>query len=115
MRCIRMQLGEPDASGRPRPVPQPGSEFEIEANGIIAAISQEPEFKGFDNSIPARTGSRLTVSGRTPVEGVFAGGDDVELGLVTIAIAQGRFAAEAIDARFRGSQAGKAHDAAADG
>ena len=31
MRCIRMQLGEPDSSGRPRPVPQPGSEFEIEA------------------------------------------------------------------------------------
>ena len=38
----------------------------------------------------------------TPVDGVYAGGDDTDLGLVTIAIAQGRFAAEAIDARLRG-------------
>ncbi|HXH49013.1 MAG TPA: FAD-dependent oxidoreductase, partial [Terriglobia bacterium] len=42
MRCIRMELGEPDTSGRRRPVPQLGSEFDLEATAIIAAISQEP-------------------------------------------------------------------------
>jgi NADPH-dependent glutamate synthase beta subunit-like oxidoreductase/Pyruvate/2-oxoacid:ferredoxin oxidoreductase delta subunit len=103
MRCIRMQLGEPDASGRPRPVPQPGSEFELEASAIIAAISQEPDFQGFDNLHSGKDWIKTADFGVTPVDGVYAGGDDTELGLVTIAIAQGRFAAEAIDARFRGT------------
>ncbi|MFB3826898.1 MAG: FAD-dependent oxidoreductase [Bryobacteraceae bacterium] len=92
IRAIRMQLGEPDASGRPRPVPQPGSEFELAATAVIAAISQEPE----DGWLKADD------FGRTEEDGIFAGGDDVGLGLVSIAIGQGRFAAEAIDARFRG-------------
>ena len=48
LRCVRMDLGEPDASGRPRPVPRPGSEFDIEATTIIAAISQEPKLDGLD-------------------------------------------------------------------
>ncbi|MGA2989919.1 MAG: NAD(P)-binding protein [Candidatus Korobacteraceae bacterium] len=107
MRCIRMQLGEPDSSGRPRPVPQPGSEFEIEATSIIPAISQEPEFKGFENLHSGKDWIKADGFGGTAVEGVFAGGDDLELGLVTIAIAQGRYAAEAIDARFRGTKAEK--------
>ena len=102
MRCIRMTLGEPDASGRRRPVPEPGSEFEVEATTIIAAIRQEPELAGLDG-VPARKG--LVVAdewGSTGLDGIYAGGDDVALGLVTIAIAQGRFAAEAIDGRLRG-------------
>jgi NADPH-dependent glutamate synthase beta subunit-like oxidoreductase/Pyruvate/2-oxoacid:ferredoxin oxidoreductase delta subunit len=107
MRCIRMQLGEPDASGRPRPVPQPGSEFEMEASSVIAAISQEPEFKGFENLHSGKDWVKADGFGVTPVDGVFAGGDDVELGLVTIAISQGRYAADAIDARFRGLKAEK--------
>jgi NADPH-dependent glutamate synthase beta subunit-like oxidoreductase len=102
MRAIRMQLGEPDKSGRPRPVPQPGSEYEIEASCIIAAISQEPDFQGFDSLHSGKDWIKADDFGATPVEGIYAGGDDTELGLVTIAIAQGRFAAEAIDARFRG-------------
>ncbi len=103
LRSIRMQLGEPDSSGRPRPVPQPGSEFDLQATSIIAAISQEPDFQGFDNLHSGKDWIKADNFGVTPVEGVYAGGDDVELGLVTIAIAQGRFAAEAIDARFRGT------------
>ncbi len=102
MRSIRMQLGEPDASGRPRPVPQPGSEFEMEASCVIAAISQEPDFQGFDNLHSGKDWIKTGDFGATPLDGIYAGGDDIELGLVTIAIAQGRFAAEAIDARFRG-------------
>lgn len=107
MRCIRMQLGAPDSSGRPRPVPQPGSEFDVEATSVIAAISQEPDFQGFDSLHSGKDWIKTGDLGATPVEGVFAGGDDLELGLVTIAISQGRFAAEAIDARFRGTKAEK--------
>jgi len=102
MRAIRMQLGEPDKSGRPRPVPQPGSEYEMEASCVIAAISQEPDFQGFDSLHSGKEWIKTGDFGATPVEGIYAGGDDTELGLVTIAIAQGRFAAEAIDARFQG-------------
>jgi len=101
MRCIRMQLGEPDSSGRPRPVPQPGSEFVVAASSVIAAISQEPEFQGFENLRSGKDWIKTDDWGVTSSEGVYAGGDDTNLGLVTIAIAQGRYAAEAIDARFR--------------
>ncbi len=80
MRCIRMELGEPDASGRPRPVPKPGSEFDLEATAIIAAISQEPDFDGFAACTRARTGSRPTTGEPPRSSGVYAGGDDVELG-----------------------------------
>ena len=72
------------------------------ATTIIAAISQEPTSSGFDDLHSGEDWIKTDDCGATPVEGVFAGGDDVELGLVTIAIAQGRFAAEAIDAWFRG-------------
>jgi len=102
LRCIRMELGAPDASGRPRPVAVAGSEFDLEATTIIAAISQQPQLDGLDvvhggeKWIPVQDAA---VSG---AEGVFAGGDGVELGLVTIAISQGRFAAEAIDAWIQG-------------
>jgi NADPH-dependent glutamate synthase beta subunit-like oxidoreductase/Pyruvate/2-oxoacid:ferredoxin oxidoreductase delta subunit len=104
MRCIRMELGEPDASGRPRPVPKPGSEFDLEATAIIAAISQEPSFDGFSDLHEGRDWIKIDGWGATKIEGVYAGGDNVELGLVTIAISQGRFAAEAIDACFRGAK-----------
>ena len=101
VRSIRMDLGAPDSSGRPRPVPRPGSEFEVEATTIIAAISQEPRSDGLNlgSNGPWVPAEGAQVPG---LVGVFAGGDGVELGLVTIAIAQGRFAAEAIDAWIRG-------------
>lgn len=102
IRCIRMELGEPDASGRRRPIPKPGSEFDLEATAIIAAISQEPEFAGFNGLHEGKDWIKADDWGTTNIEGIYAGGDDIELGLVTIAISQGRFAAEAIDARLRG-------------
>ncbi len=101
-RCIRMELGAPDASGRPRPVPKPGTEFDVEATAIIAAVSQEPEFEGFSSLREKPDWIKADSWGATRVDGIFAGGDDIELGLVTTAISQGRFAAEAIDAHFRG-------------
>lgn len=112
MRCIRMDLGAPDASGRPRPVPRAGSEFDLDASTIIAAISQEPRIDGLD--IVRHKGPWIPAEGaQVPgMEGVFTGGDDVELGLVTIAISQGRYAAEAIDAWIQGKTLERAAPAA---
>jgi NADPH-dependent glutamate synthase beta subunit-like oxidoreductase/Pyruvate/2-oxoacid:ferredoxin oxidoreductase delta subunit len=102
VRCVRMILGEPDASGRPRPVPQPGSEFDMPATAIVAAVSQAPDFGPLPELQAGQDWVKADQWGGTPLPGVFSGGDDVGLGLVSIAIGQGRFAAEAIDARLRG-------------
>lgn len=102
MKCIRMELGAPDASGRPRPIPVVGSEFNVEASAVIAAIGQEPYFGDFDGLRRGDDWIGINDWGATSSDGFYAGGDDVKLGLVSIAIAQGRFAAEAIDARLRG-------------
>jgi NADPH-dependent glutamate synthase beta subunit-like oxidoreductase len=103
LRSIRMELGEPDKSGRPRPIPKPGTEFDLPATAVIAAISQEPDFSPLPHLHEGKDGIRADEWGATKTDGVFAGGDDLALGLVTVAIAQGRFAAEAIDAYFRGT------------
>jgi NADPH-dependent glutamate synthase beta subunit-like oxidoreductase len=101
VRAIRMKLGEPDSSGRPRPVPQPGSEFELQASCVIAAISQAPDFQGLE-ALPNGNGwIKVDDWGRTAFDGIFAGGDGAGLGIATVAIAQGRLAAEAIDAHFQ--------------
>jgi len=102
MKCIRMELGEPDSSGRRRPVPKEGSEFDIECTCIIPAISQEPDFEGFGELHEGRDWVKVDEWGRTNVEKVYSGGDDINLGLVTDAVGQGRHAAETIDADLRG-------------
>ncbi len=61
------RLGEHDASGRPRPVPQPGSEFVIQATAIIVAISQEPDFAGLEDIRAGNDGSGSMI-GETPDE-----------------------------------------------
>jgi NADPH-dependent glutamate synthase beta subunit-like oxidoreductase/Pyruvate/2-oxoacid:ferredoxin oxidoreductase delta subunit len=103
MRCIRMDLGEPDKSGRPRPVPRQGSEFDLPATAIIAAISQEPDFTPVAQLHSGKDWIKADEWGATSMPAIYAGGDDVALGLVSIAIGQGRFAAEAIDAHLRGT------------
>ncbi|MBI4571981.1 MAG: FAD-dependent oxidoreductase [candidate division NC10 bacterium] len=100
--CLRMELGEPDKSGRRRPVPIPGSEFFVGASTIIAAISQEPEFAGLESFRGERGGVPVDERGETAVAGTFAGGDVLELGIATTAIFHGRRAAETIHARLRG-------------
>jgi NADPH-dependent glutamate synthase beta subunit-like oxidoreductase/Pyruvate/2-oxoacid:ferredoxin oxidoreductase delta subunit len=102
MKCQRMELGEHDSSGRRMPVPIPGSETTFEATTVIAAISQEPEFVGFDNLREGKDWIKVDENGKTKVNKTFAGGDNIELGLVTIAIYQGRKAAETIHSQFRG-------------
>ena len=80
MRCIRMALGEPDSSGRRRPVPVPGSEFDLEADQVVAAIGQQPDFSALEkvtglDYTPRGTLKADPVSYATSREGVFAGGD----------------------------------------
>ena len=104
--CIRMELGEPDASGRRRPVPIKGSEFTTDFDSVIAAIGQTPEipdgFKlklGRGNTIQASSDTLAT-----SLKGVWAGGDAVSGPASVIeAIAAGRKAAAAIDKYLGGS------------
>jgi Pyruvate/2-oxoacid:ferredoxin oxidoreductase delta subunit len=78
------------------------------ATAIIAAIGREPSFEGFGELREGKSWLKVDEWGSTGRDETYAGGDAVELGLVTIAISQGRFAAEAIDARLRGKTLDKA-------
>jgi formate dehydrogenase beta subunit len=105
LECIRMELGEPDASGRRRPVPVTGSEFVIELDTLIAAIGQRTEVPEGIN-VELGRGNVLKVDGnmQTSREGVFSGGDCVSGPATFIAaIAAGRKAAEGIDRYLGGS------------
>jgi glutamate synthase (NADPH/NADH) small chain len=104
--CIRMQLGEPDESGRPAPVPIPGSEFRVPVDTIVMAIGQSP-----NPTVQRATPELLTKQGKividelgqTSLPNVFAGGDVVRGGAtVILAMRDGRVAAEAIDRTLRG-------------
>jgi len=106
MECLRMELGEPDASGRRRPVPLKGSEFDMDFDTVIAAIGQTPEIpEGFELDVVA--GNRVKVDPEnlaTSAKGVYAGGD-VATGPASVieAIAAGRRAAASIDKYLGGS------------
>ncbi len=100
--CIRMELGEPDASGRRSPVPLPGSEFDIECDCVIMALGTSP------NPLISSTTKELEVNrrrcivadenGKTTKDGVFAGGDAVTgAATVILAMGAGRAAAKGID------------------
>ncbi len=102
--CRRMELGEPDESGRRRPIEVPGSEFEIEADAVIMALGTSP------NPLISNTTKGLEVNrrrcivadesnGKTTKEGVFAGGDAVTgAATVILAMEAGRAGAKGIDA-----------------
>ncbi len=109
MTCLRMRLGEPDASGRRRPETVPGSEFEIETDMAIAAIGQKvemPEDAGLADTALTRWGT-FDADGQTGAAGapgVFAAGDAVTgPGSVIGAIAEGKKAAQAVDSFLRGA------------
>jgi len=108
MRCIRMELGEPDASGRRRPIPIPGSEFSIDVDTVIPAIGQTPDlsFLGDDSGIEITGSGTLKVDSvtlATTRDGIFGGGD-VQTGPATAieAIAAGKEAAISIDRYLKG-------------
>ncbi|MGW8267748.1 MAG: FAD-dependent oxidoreductase, partial [Longimicrobiales bacterium] len=97
----RMELGEPDSSGRRRPVPIPGSEFRIRVDSVIAAVSQEPDTAGLPG-LGGNGGWLDPAEDGSLEEGLWAGGDARELGIAGFAIAQGRHAAEALFQRLTG-------------
>ncbi|MFH1145074.1 MAG: FAD-dependent oxidoreductase [Candidatus Eisenbacteria bacterium] len=110
LRCIRMKLGETDESGRRRPVPMEGSEFDFPCDLAIAAIGQEPLLHGLEKlgaaEIETHRWRSFKIDTRTTatnVPGVFAGGDAADDGptVVIDAIRDGRRAARAINAYLR--------------
>ena len=108
LQCIRMTLGEPDESGRRRPLPITGSEFFVPADTVIAAVGQAPDlsFLPPDSALERTRWETLVVNSNTlatNISGVFAGGDFVVgPGMVIDAIAAGRRAASAIDKYLKG-------------
>lgn len=109
MRCIRMELGEPDASGRRRPIEVTGSEFELDTDCVIMALGTSPNplikatTAGLDTQ---RWGGIITdEDGLTSLEGIYAGGDAVTgAATVILAMGAGKKAAAAMD-RFIQSKA----------
>ncbi len=111
MKCIRMELGEPDASGRRRPMPKKGSDFWLEADSIVVAIGQSP------NPVIQRTTPGLNANkwggivideatAATSLDGVYAGGDVVRGGAtVLLAMKDGKAAAKAIHERLAAGSA----------
>ena len=103
IRCIRMELGEPDAAGRRRPVEIPGSEFEIEVDEVIMSLGTSP------NPLISSTTKGLEVNkrrciiaeeetGKTSKDGVYAGGDAVTgAATVILAMGAGKAGAKGID------------------
>lgn len=106
--CQRMRLGDPDETGRPRPVPIEGSNFVVEADTVITAIGQLPDLSIFEygDIRPAHNGRTLIVDPltlETSVPGIFAGGDVVSGPRSMVdAVADGRRAAVSIDRYLRG-------------
>ncbi len=103
MKCIKMELGEPDASGRRRPVEIPGSEFIMDVDTVIMSLGTSP------NPLISSTTEGLEVNkykcivadeeyGKTTKEGVYAGGDAVTgAATVILAMGAGKAAAKGID------------------
>ncbi len=105
MQCIRMELGEPDASGRRRPVEIAGSEFELPVDTVIMALgtSPNPLIRSTTPGLETNKKGCLIVNeeNMTTREGVYAGGDAVTgAATVILAMGAGKKAAAAIDARF---------------
>ncbi|MGI6463882.1 MAG: NADPH-dependent glutamate synthase [Candidatus Scatomorpha sp.] len=102
IRCVKMELGEADASGRRRPVEIPGSEFTLDVNTVVVAIgtSPNPLIKSTTEGLEVnkRGGIIIDESGLTSRENIYAGGDAVT-GAATVisAMGAGKVAAEAID------------------
>ena len=92
MECIRMELGEPDASGRRRPIPIPDSELMLDVDTVIMALgtSPNPLLRSTTPGLDADRRGRLLVDERsmTTREGVYAGGDAVT-GAATVILAMG--------------------------
>ena len=103
MKVVKMELGEPDASGRRRPVEIPGSEYEIELDTVIMSLGTSPNPLISSTTIGLDTNKRKCIiadeeTGKTTKDGVFAGGDAVTgAATVILAMGAGKAAAKGID------------------
>jgi glutamate synthase (NADPH/NADH) small chain len=110
IRCQEMELSEPDDSGRARPVPIPGSEFDMDADCVIMSIgtSPNPLIKSTTKGLETHSWGGIIVDEktcRTSREGVYAGGDAVTgAATVILAMGAGKSAAAAIDEYIRGKE-----------
>ncbi|MBQ9263248.1 MAG: FAD-dependent oxidoreductase, partial [Clostridia bacterium] len=107
IRCVKMELGEPDASGRRRPVAVPGSEFDLDVDTVVMSIgtSPNPLIKSTTKGLEVNKWGGIIVNedGLTSREHVYAGGDAVT-GAATVisAMGAGKVAAKAIDEALSG-------------
>ena len=107
IRCIRMELGEPDASGRRRPVPVEGSEFEMSCDAVIMSLGTSPNPLISSTTVGLDVNRRKCIiaseeDGATSREGVYAGGDAVTgAATVILAMGAGKVGAKGIDAFIR--------------
>ena len=103
MKCVEMELGEPDASGRRRPVVKEGSEFVLDVDCVIMSIgtSPNPLIKSTTEGLAVHKWGGIIAdegTGKTSREGVYAGGDAVTgAATVILAMGAGKDAAKAID------------------
>ncbi len=108
VKCVRMELGAPDASGRRKPAPLRGSEFYIEADSLVVAIGQSPNPVIQRSTQGLGTGKAGCIlvdeaTGKTSLDAVYAGGDVVRGGAtVLLAMKDGKAAARAIHAKLTG-------------
>ena len=111
IRCIRMELGEPDASGRRRPVPIEGSEFEMECDAVIMSLGTSPNPLISSTTVGLDVNRKKCIiadetSGKTSREGVYAGGDAVTgAATVILAMGAGKAGARGIDEFIRSKNA----------
>ncbi len=116
LKCIKMALGEPDASGRRRPVEVEGSEFILECDVVIPAIGQATDFSVFSDDFPVKTTRWGTIETdeetlMTSQDGVFSAGDCVSGPKALIdAMGQGIHAADSIDRYLHGEKMGLPKD-----
>lgn len=108
IKCVRMELGEPDASGRRRPVVIEGSEFEMEVDTVIMSLGTSPNPLISSTTIGLDVNRRKCIiadeeNGKTSKEGVYAGGDAVTgAATVILAMGAGKAAAKGIDEFIKG-------------
>ncbi len=110
IRCVEMELGEPDASGRRSPIVKEGSEFELEMDCVIMALgtSPNPLLKATTPGLDTRRRGEIVAdeNGLTSIEGVYAGGDAVTgAATVILAMGAGKTAAAAMDAYIKNKNA----------
>jgi NADPH-dependent glutamate synthase beta subunit-like oxidoreductase len=100
----RMELGEPDDSGRRRPVPIKGDTYELPVETVITAVSQKPDLGAVGSEELGDGWLNADDWGRTEIEGIWTGGDNINLGIATTSIGQAKRAADNIHFSLRGEE-----------